>query len=216
MKELSEVYLYRLSSGLWDIDYDENYIVSNQEYSEEEFEELCKTTIKKHNKVEDPEALSILLAEEYDFILPIKTTEFHLKEYSIEVITKDEEYKALRKKEYEYAKKPKELILISIEELSNKLKEAGMGELQDFMFDRVDVADFYDYSEHQYLKADFEIKTNKDIFESNTLAMSLFGGTKMYPVIDAYKNNEIYKLAIDSGVGYYQVEKKGVLVERLL
>ncbi|MDY8021112.1 hypothetical protein [Paenibacillus polymyxa] len=205
-----------MSSGLWDIDYEDYYIVSDQEYSEEEFEGFCKTIIKKHNELDSPEALSMLLAEEYGFIVPSKITEFHLKEYSTKAVAKDDEYKALRRMEYEYAKKPKEFILVSIKELSDKLKEAGMGEFQDFVFDLVDVADFYDYNEHQYLKTDFEIKTNKDIFESNILALGLFGGTKMYPVIDAYKNNEIYKVAIDSGFDHYQVEKKGVLVERLL
>ncbi|MET3209652.1 UNVERIFIED_CONTAM: hypothetical protein ABIC26_002599 [Paenibacillus sp. PvR008] len=213
---MSEVYLYSVSSGLWDIDYEDYYIVSDQDYSEEEFEEFCKTIIKKHNEVDSPEALSVLLAEVYGFIVPSKTTEFHLKEYSTKAVAKDDEYKALRRMEYEYAKKPKEFILVSIEELSNKLKEAGMGEFEDIMLESVDVADFYDYNEHQYLKTDFEIKTNKDVFKSNRLALNLFGGTKMYPVIDAYKNNKMYKVAIDSDVGNYQIKKKGVLVERLL
>jgi hypothetical protein len=205
-----------VSSGLWDIDYEDYYIVSDQEYSEEEFEGFCKTIIKKHNELDSPEALSMLLAEEYGFIVPVKITEFHLKEYSTKAIAKDDEYKELRRMEYEYAKRPKDFILVSIEELSNKLKEAGMGEFQDFMFNVVDVADFYNHNDHQYMKTDFEIKTNKDVIKSNVLAMKLFGGTKIYPVIDAYKNNKIYKVAIDSDSDNYQVEKKGVLVERLL
>lgn len=213
---MSELYLYNVSCGIWDIDYDDYYMVSDQKYSTEEFELMCKKIIEVKQRVNNPKELSQFLAEEFSFKVPSTITSFHLKEYSKEDIVREEALKKIRRLEQEYANKSKNYRTYTIDELSKELQKAGMGEFKCFSMESVDVGDFHCYENHQYLTTDFHIKTDDRILDPNTLAMELFNGMKMYPLIDAYIDGEIYKIALNSNFGNYRVEQRGVLVERLL
>lgn|GEM_PF-5741248 len=212
---MSELYLYNVSCGIWDIDYDDYYMVSDQKYSTEEFELMCKKIIEEKQRVNSPKELSQFLAEEYGFKVPSTITSFHLKEYSREDIVREEALKKARRLEQEYAKKPKKYSMYTIDELSKELQKAGLGEFKCFRLESVDVGDFYCYENHQYITTEFEIKTEYSILNPNTIVMELFGGIKMYPLFDAYIDGEIYKIALNSNFGNYRIEQRGVLVEKI-
>ncbi|MFE6075600.1 hypothetical protein ACFVQB_14105 [Paenibacillus sp. NPDC057886] len=212
---MSELYLYNVSCGTWDIDYEDYYVVSDQKYSTEEFESMCKKIIEEKQRVNSPKDLSLLLAQKYGFFVPSTITDFHLKDFSQKQIEKEKELKKVRRLAQEYANKPKNYFMYTMDELSEELQKADMGKFKCFMLETVDVGDFYCYEDHQYVTTEFLIRTNKSILDPNTIAKELFDGAKMYPVIDTYMNGEIYKVALNSNFGNYHVEQRGVLIEQI-